>query len=432
MSEKILDNKCVVLGVTGGIAAYKSATLASRLVKEGAEVHVIMSANAVNFITPVTFETLTGNKCYIDTFDRNFRFDVTHISLAKKADLIMVAPATANFIAKAANGIADDMLTTVLLAAGCPKLVAPAMNTGMFLNPITQDNIEKLKHYGFTVIEPASGRLACGDTGAGKMPEPEELIKYIMKEISFSKDLKGLKVLVTAGPTREEIDPVRFITNHSSGKMGQAIARAAMLRGAEVTLISGPVNLPPVEFVETVNITSAEDLYRQMMERAGDFDLLFMSAAVADFTPAVKSDHKVKKNEVFSAEKPAAYKTERTGNAENDETVNGGRTWSLPLVQTRDILGELSKVRKDGQVLCGFAMETDNLLENAGRKLKTKKLDMIAANSLRTAGAGFAGDTNVVTVITENGTRELGMLSKLETGMKLLDQAADIYRKKNS
>lgn len=415
MEEKLmLHDKCVVLGVTGGIAAYKSASLASALVKQGADVHVIMTANARNFITPITFETLTGNKCYTDTFDRNFKFDVTHISLAKKADVIMVAPATADFIAKAANGIADDMLTTVILAAACPKIVAPAMNTGMFFNPITQDNMKKLAHYGFTVIEPASGWLACGDTGAGKMPEPDELLKYIMREIAREKDLRGMKVLVTAGPTQEDIDPVRYITNHSSGKMGQAIARAAMLRGAEVTLISGPTSLPPVEFVKNVPVTSSADMHRAVISRAGDFDMLFMSAAVADFTPAEKADHKVKK-----AELPEASRT-------------GSGGWKLELEPTGDILKDLSKIRRDDQVICGFAMETEDLVENARGKLERKKLDMIAANSLRTEGAGFAGDTNVITIVTEDTTEELGKLSKLEAGMVLLDRAKEIFDRKVS
>lgn len=396
----MLQNKTIVLGVTGGIAAYKTASLASALKKQHADVHVIMTKNATEFITPVTFETLTGNKCYVDTFDRNFKFDVAHISLAKAADLIMVAPATANFIAKAANGLADDMLTTVVLASTCKKMVAPAMNTAMYENPITQDNIEKLKHYGFEVVEPADGFLACGDTGKGKMPEPEYLLERILREAALEKDMTGIDVMVTAGPTQESIDPVRYITNHSSGKMGYAIAKACLYRGANVTLVTGPTSIDKPEGVEIVQVTSAQEMFDAVMSRIADVDMLFKAAAVADYTPAVTYDNKVKKSD-------------------ND--------LSIALNRTEDILKGISEKRSKKQVICGFSMETENMLENSKAKLAKKKLDMICANNLKVEGAGFAGDTNVVTVITKYGVKELGMMSKFDTARAIIDIAMDIY-----
>ncbi|MBQ6621319.1 MAG: bifunctional phosphopantothenoylcysteine decarboxylase/phosphopantothenate--cysteine ligase CoaBC [Mogibacterium sp.] len=399
----MLEGKTIVLGVTGSIAAYKTAYLASALKKERADVHVIMTRNACQFITPVTFETLTGNKCMVDTFDRNFKFDVAHISLAKAADLILVAPASADFLAKAAHGIADDMLTTVLLAATCPKLVSPAMNTAMYENPITQDNLAKLRHYGFKIIEPASGLLACGDTGKGKMPEPAALLEAVLREAVTPKDFAGLKVLVTAGPTQEAIDPVRYITNHSSGKMGYAIARMAQYRGAEVTLVSGPVSIEAPEGVTLVPVTSAAEMHDAVLERLAETDLLFKAAAVADYTPVTTYDQKVKKKD---------------------------GDLSIPLKRTLDILGDVAKARRDDQVICGFSMETENLLENSRGKLARKHLDMICANSLRTEGAGFGVDTNVVTVITQEDVTELGKMSKLDTADRILTIANKLYREK--
>lgn len=381
----MLKGKTVVLGVTGSIAAYKIASLASALMKLHCEVHVIMTKNAVNFINPITFETLTGNKCLVDTFDRNFEFSVEHVSLAKKADVFMVAPASANVIAKMAHGLADDMLTTTILACQCPKIVSPAMNTRMFQNPIVQDNLKILKDYGFEVIEPAKGYLACGDTGEGKMPEPEVLLQYILKGLTVKKDLEGKKVLVTAGPTREAIDPVRYITNHSTGKMGYALAKAAAMRGAEVTLVSGPVNLTPAPFVECVNVISAEEMFQAVTSRADDQDIIIKAAAVADYRPASTSEEKIKKKD---------------------------GDMKIPLERTRDILAYLGEHKKEGQFLCGFSMETENMLENSTAKLKRKHLDMIIANNLKVAGAGFGTNTNVVTVITEKGAEELPMMSK--------------------
>lgn len=390
----MLKGKTVVLGVSGSIAAYKIASLASALMKLHCEVHVIMTKNAVNFINPITFETLTGNKCLVDTFDRNFEFSVEHVSLAKKADAFLVAPASANVIAKMAHGLADDMLTTTILACQCPKLVSPAMNTRMFQNPIVQDNIRILKDYGFEVIDPASGYLACGDTGAGKMPEPEVLLQYLLKALNVKKDLTGKKVLVTAGPTREAMDPVRYITNHSTGKMGYALAKTAAMRGAEVTLVSGPVNLTPAPFVNCVNVVSAEEMFQAVTSRADQQDIIIKAAAVADYRPAAVAEEKVKKKD---------------------------GEMSIPLERTKDILAYLGANKKEGQFLCGFSMETENMLENSIGKLKRKNLDMIIANNLKVKGAGFGGDTNVVTVITENGAEELPMMSKDEVADRVLD-----------
>jgi len=410
----MLSGKTVIVGVTGGIAAYKSVILVSELKKQGADVHVVMTKNATEFVTPLTFETRSGNRCISDMFERNFEFDVKHISLAKAADLIIVAPATANFIAKAAHGLADDMLTTVVLAARCPKLVAPAMNTAMYENPATQDNIEKLKEYGWKVVEPAEGLLACGDEGKGKMPEPDVLLQHVLSEIACEKDMQGLSVLVTAGPTQEPIDPVRYITNHSSGKMGYAIAHAAALRGAAVTLVSGHTALNAPLNVERVNVLSAAEMYDAVCSLAPKMDMVFKAAAVADFTPATTADHKIKKTEAA---------------AQNTAAESPGNGMSIALKPTKDILAELGRKKKDGQVLCGFAMETEDLIANATVKLEKKNLDMICANSLRTEGAGFAGDTNVVTVITKDGSNELGKLSKLKTAHRILDTALSLKKK---
>ncbi len=390
-----LDGKCVLLGISGGIAAYKMASVASTLKKAGATVHVIMTENATKFIAPLTFETLTGNKCHTDTFDRDFEFNVEHISLAKAADVILISPATANVIAKMAGGIADDMLTTVVLAAKCKKIVAPSMNTAMLENPVTQDNIKKLKNYGFEVIEPASGYLACGDTGSGKMPEPEVLVDYICREIARDKDLSGKNITVTAGPTKESIDPVRYITNHSTGKMGYAIAREAMLRGATVTLISGETSLAPVPFVKMVNVRSAKDMFEAVKESVPDTDILIKSAAVADYTPADYADDKIKKSD-------------------ND--------MSIPLKRTDDILKWVSENRHEGLFVCGFSMETKDMLENSRAKLAKKNLDMIVANNLKVEGAGFGTDTNVVTIITKDSVSELPIMGKDEVAGRLLTE----------
>ena len=390
----MLQGKTVLLGVSGGIAAYKIASLASMLKKLHANVHVLMTENATHFITPITFESLTGNKCIVDTFDRNFQFDIKHISLAKQADAALIAPATANVIAKMAHGLADDMLTTTILACTCPKIVAPAMNTRMYENPITQDNMETLEKYGFTVIKPASGRLACGDTGAGKMPEPEELCDYILQAIQCEKDMLGKKVLVTAGPTREALDPVRYLTNHSSGKMGYAVAKAAARRGAEVTLVAGPTGLPDLRFAEMIHVESAAEMFEAVSSRAAEQDIIVKAAAVADYTPAEVSGEKIKKKE---------------------------GDLSIPLKRTADILAWLGAHRRAGQFLCGFSMETENVLANSRAKLARKGVDMIAANSLRTAGAGFAGDTNVLTLITKDREEELPLMSKDEAAHRLLD-----------
>lgn len=391
----MLKDKFIILGVTGSIAAYKAAALASALVRLHAQVQVIMTKNAQNFIHPVTFETLTGRKCLTDTFDRNFSFEVEHIAVAKRADAALVAPASANVVGKLAHGIADDMLTTTLLACTCKKFLSPAMNTAMYENPAVQDNLRTLRTYGYEIIEPASGRLACGDTGAGKMPEPDELLSYLVKELAYEKDLSGRKVLVTAGPTQEAIDPVRVITNHSTGKMGYAIARAAMLRGAQVTLVSGPVNLTPPPFVKVVPVRSAEDMFQAVASVFREQDAVIKAAAVADYTPATVSAEKVKKKD---------------------------GDMSIPLKRTRDILKYLGEHRRDGQFLCGFSMETENMLRNSQEKLARKNVDMIVANNLKVAGAGFGTDTNVVTLITRDGVRELPMMSKDEVAHAVLDR----------
>ena len=398
----ILKNKTVLLGVTGCIAAYKSATLASLLVKAGAEVHVIMTENATNFINPITFETLTSQKCIIDTFDRDFEFDVKHVSLAQKADVIMVAPATANVIAKLAHGLADDMLTTTILASKAPKIISPAMNTGMYENPVTQDNIKTLEKYGMEVITPASGRLACGDVGAGKMPEPEVLFEHIVRACACEKDMKGLKVLVTAGPTQEAIDPVRYITNHSSGKMGYSIAKACMLRGADVTLVTGKTAIKPPMFTNVVSITSAQDMYEAVTSRSNEMDIIIKSAAVADYRPSNVATEKVKKKDGDMA---------------------------IPLERTNDILKHLGENKKEGQFLCGFSMETENMLENSKAKLVKKNLDMIVANNLKVEGAGFQGDTNIVTLITTESVTELPIMTKEEVAFSLLDEILKLRNK---
>lgn len=391
----MLKGKTVLLGVCGGIAAYKTASLASMLVKQEADVHVIMTEHAVNFINPITFETLTGNKCIVDTFDRNFQHNVEHVSLGKRADVLLVAPATANVIGKMAAGIADDMLTTTFLACRCPVLIAPAMNTAMYQNPIVQDNLKKLAGYGCRVIEAASGWLACGDTGAGKMPEPEVLYSHIEKEIACPKDMQGLNVLVTAGPTRESLDPVRYITNHSSGKMGYALAKAAMLRGAKVTLVSGPVSLTPPLSVKVIPIVSAQDMYQAVTENFPQQDIVIKAAAVADYRPAVVSSEKVKKKE---------------------------EQFLIPMERTRDILQYLGEHKRKDQYLCGFSMETEHMIGNSRVKLEKKHLDMIVANNLKEAGAGFQADTNVVTLITQEEEVPLGLMSKEEAAHSILDK----------
>lgn len=390
----MVAGKHIVLGVTGSIAAYKAASLASMLAKHKADVTVIMTPNATNFINPVTFESLTGNKCLVDTFDRNFEFQVEHVSLAKQTDVFLVAPASADVIAKAAHGIADDMLTTTLLACTCPKIFAPAMNTRMYQNPITQANMKTLVHYGMEVITPASGYLACGDIGEGKMPEPDVLFEYIVKALT-PKDMAGKKVLVTAGPTQEKIDPVRYISNHSSGKMGYAIARQAMMRGAEVTLVSGKVSIQPPMGVRVVPIVSAADMAQVVKELTEEQDIIIKAAAVADYRPSVTADEKLKKKD---------------------------SEMSIELERTEDILAYLGAHRREGQFLCGFSMETEHMLENSRAKLEKKNIDMIAANNLKQAGAGFGTDTNVVTLLTKDETVELPMMSKEEVADRLLDQ----------
>ena len=395
----MLNGKTVILGVTGSIAAYKAANLASMLRKQHADVQVIMTKNATEFINPITFETLTGKKCLVDTFDRNFQYEVEHVELAKRADLAIVAPASANVIAKLAHGIADDMLTTTLLACTCPKLVAPAMNTRMYQNPITQDNLATLCHYGFQVIEPASGHLACGDTGAGKLPPESLLLEHILDEIAFEKDMKGIHVLVTAGPTMEAIDPVRFISNHSTGKMGYALARVCRRRGAKVTLVSGKTNLEPPYGVEFVPVISAEDMFEAVTTRAEQQDIIIKAAAVADYRPAQVAENKIHKS---------------------DDDM------SIHLERTKDILAWLGTHRREGQVLCGFAMETEHMVEHAQEKLTRKHVDMIAANNVKVAGAGFGTDTNVVTLITAESVRELEMMSKEEVSVALVDEALRI------
>ncbi len=391
--EKILSGRTVVLGVTGSIAAYKIANLASSLVKKGANVHVIMTKNATNFINPITFETLTGNKCLVDTFDRNFEFSVEHVSLAKQADIFMVAPASANVIGKIANGIADDMLTTTIMACKCHKIISPAMNTNMFENPIVQSNIQKLKDYGYEIIEPASGYLACGDVGAGKMPEPAVLESYIMREIAMEKDMKGKKVLITAGPTMEKIDPVRFISNHSTGKMGYALAKIAMLRGAEVTLVTGKTSIPKPDFVKIVNVQSAKEMFEAVDKEFDTQDIVIMSASVADYRPKEVATEKIKKKDGEAA---------------------------IELERTEDILATMA-ARKKNQFVCGFSMETENMIENSKAKLEKKNLDMICANNLKVEGAGFGTDTNVVTLISKNWIKELPMKSKEGVAKDILD-----------
>ena len=391
----MLQGKTVLLGVTGSIAAYKIAYLASALKKLHAQVHVLMTKNATNFINPITFESLTGNKCLVDTFDRNFQFQVEHVSIAKQADVVMIAPASANVIGKLAHGIADDMLTTTIMACKCKKIISPAMNTNMYENPIVQDNLAILQHYGYEVIEPASGYLACGDTGAGKMPEPEMLLEYILREIAKEKDLTGRKVLVTAGPTQEAIDPVRYITNHSSGKMGYALAKAAMLRGAQVTLVSGPCAIEPPPFVKLVPVVTAKEMFDAVTSVSFEQDIIIKAAAVADYRPAKVFDDKVKKQE---------------------------GQMSIELEKTDDILQYLGDNRVPGQFLCGFSMETQNMLGNSRAKLGKKHLDMVAANNLKVAGAGFQGDTNVLTLITQDEDVSLPLMSKEDAALKILDK----------
>lgn len=391
----MLKGKTVVLAVSGSIAAYKIASLASALKKLHANVQVLMTKNAVNFINPITFESLTGNKCLVDTFDRNFQYSVEHVALAKQADVVLVAPASANVIGKIAHGIADDMLTTTVMACKCKKIIAPAMNTNMFDNPILQDNLKILEHYGYEVISPAVGYLACGDTGAGKMPEPELLLQYILREIAYEKDMQGKRVLVTAGPTQESIDPVRFITNHSTGKMGYAIAKMCMLRGAEVTLVSGPTSIAKPEFVHVVDVVTAKEMYEEVTKRAKDQDIIIKAAAVADYRPKSVSSEKMKKK---------------------DDNL------AISMERTDDILKFLGEHKKEHQFLCGFSMETENMLENSRKKLEKKHLDMIVANNLKVEGAGFAGDANVVTIITGLEEVSLGKMTKEETALRILDE----------
>lgn len=391
----MLKGKTVILGVTGGIAAYKSAWLTSLLVKAGADVQVIMTEHAREFIAPLTFEALTNQRCHTDTFDRNHEYSTEHVSLASRADAVIIAPATANVIAKLACGIADDMLTTTVLACDCPKIVVPAMNTRMYENPVTQDNLEKLRKYGVTVVEPAAGRLACGDVGKGKMPDPDVLFQYVLMACAFEKDMAGKKVLVTAGPTQERIDPVRYITNHSTGRMGYSIAKICALRGAEVTLVTGQTALEPPLFVDVVPVVSARDMYEAVVERSGEMDVIIKAAAVADYRPAVTSDEKIKKSDGDMA---------------------------IDMERTDDILGYLGSCKKPGQFLCGFSMETQNMLENSRAKLERKNLDMIVANNLKVKGAGFGTDTNVVTIITADMEKELELMSKDEVAARLLDE----------
>lgn len=391
----MLKGKTIVLGVTGSIAAYKIANLASMLVKLHADVQVLMTKNATNFIHPTTFETLTSHKCLIDTFDRNFQYSVEHVALAKQADVVLIAPASANVIGKLANGIADDMLTTTVMACRCKKIISPAMNTAMYENPIVQDNLKKLKHYGMEIIEPAVGLLACHDVGAGKLPSEDILLQYILKEAACEKTMEDKRVLVTAGPTVEAIDPVRYITNHSTGKMGYAIAREAMLRGAKVTLVTGPVAIDPPMFVDVVPVTSAADMFEAVTGRAQEQDIIIKAAAVADYTPVTTATEKIKKKDGDNA---------------------------IALTRTKDILGWLGEHRREGQFLCGFSMETQNMLENSRQKLTKKNVDMIVANNLKVQGAGFGGDTNVVTLITADGATELPLQSKEEVAGKLLEE----------
>lgn len=391
----MLKGKTVLLGISSSIAAYKMCNAARMLTKLGADVHVSMTANAANFVHPLTFETLTQNKCLIDTFDRNFQYSVEHVAIAKKADVVLIAPATANIIGKIANGIADDMLTTTIMACTCPKLIAPAMNHNMLHNPIVQENIEKLRKYGYKIIEPVNGMLANRDTGDGKLPDEEILIEHVLYEIAFEKDMAGKRVLVTAGATRESIDPVRFITNYSSGKMGFALARAAMLRGAEVTVIAAHTDVEPPMFVNTVKVRSAADMFNAVKQLMNDMDIIIKAAAVADYTPVTTSDSKIKKS---------------------DGNMN------IPLRRTVDILKYIGENRRDGQIVCGFSMETDNVIENSRKKLLSKNCDMICANSLRKSGAGFGTDTNIITIITRSGEEELELMSKFDAANVILDK----------
>lgn len=391
----MLKGKTVAIAVTGSIAAYKMANVASMLIKQHADVHVLMTENATKFINPITFETLTNHKCLVETFDRNFQFHVAHVSLGQKADCMLIAPASANVIGKLANGIADDMLTTTAMAATCPKIVAPAMNTHMFFNPIVQDNLKKLEHYGYEVIAPAAGRLACGDVGAGKLPDEETLVSYVYRAIAKEKDMKGKKVLVTAGPTREALDPVRFLSNRSTGKMGYAIAKMAMLRGADVTLVSGPVNLTPPPFVKVVPVESAQEMFEAVRDAAEEQDIIIKSAAVADYRPTTVAEDKIKKS---------------------DEEM------SIPLERTTDIIKYLGEHKREGQFICGFSMETKDMLANSSKKLEKKKMDMIVANNVKEEGAGFATDTNKVVVITKDGMKDLPLMSKEEVADSLLSE----------
>ena len=393
--QPMLKGKTVVLAVSGSIAAYKIASLASALGKLHADVQVLMTQNATNFINPITFETLTGNKCLVDTFDRNFQYSVEHVALAKRADVVLVAPASANVIGKIANGIADDMLTTTVMACKCKKIISPAMNTQMFENPIVQDNLKKLEHYGYEVIQPAVGLLACKDVGKGKMPEPETLLEYILQEVAYEKDLKGKKILVTAGPTQEPIDPVRYLTNHSSGKMGYAIAKVCSMRGAEVTLVSGKTAIKPPLFVDVVPVTTAREMYEAVTGRSDRQDIVIKAAAVADYRPKTISEQKVKKT---------------------DEEL------SIEMERPDDILKYLGEHKRANQFLCGFSMETEHMLENSRKKLKKKNLDMIVANNVKVEGAGFAGDTNIVTLITADDETQLPLLSKEETAVEIMNK----------
>ena len=401
----MLSGKTILLGVTGGIAAYKAAALASALVKQHAAVEVVMTEHATKFIAPLTFEQLTGRRTMVDTFDRNFSHQVEHIALAERTDLVLIAPATANVCAKLAHGLADDMLTTTVLACTCPKLIAPAMNTHMYENPVTQDNLETLRRYGWEVIAPASGRLACGSVGAGKLPEPELLLEHILRAAALPHDLGGLRVLVTAGPTQEALDPVRYLTNHSTGKMGYAIARMAMMRGARVTLISGPTALTPPPFVEVVPVVSAQDMFDAVAARCEQADLIFKAAAVADYTPLTRAEDKVKKQD---------------------------GELSLPLKRTADILAYVGAHRRPGQVICGFSMETQNMLENSRAKLEKKRVDMICANNLKVEGAGFGTDTNILTLITAAGAEELPLMSKEAAAGEILTRARKLLERKRT
>lgn len=391
----MLKGKTVLVGVTGGIASYKMANCVSMLIKLGADVHVLMTQNATNFINPITFETLTGNKCMVDTFDRNFQFNVAHVSLAKKADVFLISPATANVIGKIANGIADDMLTTTVLAFNKKVIIAPAMNTQMYHNPILQDNLQKLRKFGYEVISPASGRLACGDTGEGKMPDESVLVDYVLKELSHEKDMAGIKVIISAGPTQEAIDPVRYITNHSTGKMGYELAKAAMRRGASVTLVSGVTSFEKPRFVETIDVISAQDMFEVFKSRFKDYDIIIKAAAVADYRPAEAAKEKIKKKD-------------------ND--------MSISLLRTPDIIKYMGENRRDGQFICGFSMETQNMVENSRAKLGKKHIDMVVANNLKENGAGFGTDTNIVTIITKDNTKPLTCMSKEEVSMAILDE----------